>query len=411
MASRGSTQGIFPRNDQPKSVLPSNATLRAQGSGRAVTIVREEFGEESLKRLDSFGPLSNRGWCLQEAVLSPRHLYFGRDQVYWRCPAGYQAADGTSAGLRIPEYPLPYLSSCIFQGISPSPATTLQNSSLLLEDYNDLVQLYSQRSLTFGSDKLPAFSGVAGRLHDAVAGHYLAGIWSVDIVTALLWEREMSTCKHVVPYRAPSWSWAVTDEPILMNNKSGKIAKNLGPSSMTLLNHMVVPIKVDNPYGEVSSACISVKGLTLPLVRSTQHIGIVEEDYVTGRAYLDEAPPKYHPDAKEPDCSPSIFLVENDDGMYLLTMETGDRTRRHEEFHLDVEEYAPENYMALLVYVAKEAKPLHEAPYPAQGLILKPADTKGGFGDNRYERVGIFKFWQLNGWRIDEWKTKVLELV
>ncbi len=30
-------------------------------------------------------PLSKRGWCLQERVLSPRTLHFGAEQMFWEC--------------------------------------------------------------------------------------------------------------------------------------------------------------------------------------------------------------------------------------------------------------------------------------------------------------------------------------
>lgn len=74
--------------------------------------MREDSNEENLNRLDGARPLSSRGWCMQESILSPRQLYHGRNQIYWRCLAGYEAADGTSAGLRIPEHFLPSLTAC-----------------------------------------------------------------------------------------------------------------------------------------------------------------------------------------------------------------------------------------------------------------------------------------------------------
>jgi hypothetical protein len=30
-------------------------------------------------------PLNQRGWVLQERILSPRALYFGREQLFWEC--------------------------------------------------------------------------------------------------------------------------------------------------------------------------------------------------------------------------------------------------------------------------------------------------------------------------------------
>ena len=30
-------------------------------------------------------PLSGRGWVLQERLLAPRTLHFGREQLFWEC--------------------------------------------------------------------------------------------------------------------------------------------------------------------------------------------------------------------------------------------------------------------------------------------------------------------------------------
>ncbi|KAK2024895.1 hypothetical protein LX32DRAFT_79551 [Colletotrichum zoysiae] len=35
--------------------------------------------------------------------------------------------------------------------------------------------------MTYGSDKLPEFPGIAQRLHPVIRGDYLAGIWTTDI--------------------------------------------------------------------------------------------------------------------------------------------------------------------------------------------------------------------------------------
>jgi hypothetical protein len=84
-----------------------------------------------------------------------------------------------------------------------------------MRDYYRMIQQYSQRRLTYASDKLPAFSGISSQLQAVVGGTYLAGLWSSDIIVGILWEKETRTSAHVTPYRAPSWSWAVTDESVL----------------------------------------------------------------------------------------------------------------------------------------------------------------------------------------------------
>ena len=113
MASSGSNHGIIPCHDQPQYAPRPVVCFPLRQHGETILLTREDFDEENLNRLDSAGPLSSRGWCLQKSVLSPRQLYYGQDQIYWRCPAGYEAADGTSVGLRIPETSLPSLTACV----------------------------------------------------------------------------------------------------------------------------------------------------------------------------------------------------------------------------------------------------------------------------------------------------------
>ena len=144
---------------------------------------------------------------------------------------------------------------------------------MLLRDYRGLVELYSYRSLTYGSDKLPAFTGIASCLHETLGTPYLAGIWASDIVNGLLWKPELSECKHVKPFRAPTWSWAATDDAILYETYGGSIGETMASTSVILIDHEIIISDPSNPSGEISSASIVVRGLTLSLIRSEQYIG------------------------------------------------------------------------------------------------------------------------------------------
>jgi hypothetical protein len=175
LASKGSTHGILVQepDDQPPSPQPVALAISTESADQTklVSVERDDFHAESLSSLEFNGPLGSRGWCLQESVLSPRHLYFGRRQIYWRCPAGYCAADGTDSGLRVPENRLPNLSSVLFHDILRCPPSlSSTDSRSLFVDYYLLVENYSHRNLTFGSDKLPAFSGIVARLHTVIGG-------------------------------------------------------------------------------------------------------------------------------------------------------------------------------------------------------------------------------------------------
>lgn len=76
--------------------------------------------------------------------------------------------------------------------------------------------------LTVATDRLPAFSGIARMVHKVLKSpkeDYVAGIWSPDLLTELLWEKyweesiRVTHRTHSSQYIAPSWSWASIDGP------------------------------------------------------------------------------------------------------------------------------------------------------------------------------------------------------
>jgi hypothetical protein len=142
-----------------------------------------------------------------------------------------------------------------------------RNVDHILEEYYRVVTAYTWRRLSFDSDKLPAFAGIAEILHSALGGEYLAGIWSKDLNAGLLWYREMKTCEHVERYRAPSWSWAVTNEPVIF--KSTKF-EGFQDNFEAEFQSRELEVQRGNPYGQVRSATLNIKGFTKTLVRSSQ---------------------------------------------------------------------------------------------------------------------------------------------
>ena len=43
--------------------------------------------------------LNRRGWVLQERYMSPRTVYFGREQLFWECRQ-FQACESMPSGLQ-----------------------------------------------------------------------------------------------------------------------------------------------------------------------------------------------------------------------------------------------------------------------------------------------------------------------
>ncbi|KAJ4296347.1 hypothetical protein N0V90_006392 [Kalmusia sp. IMI 367209] len=408
MASPGSKHGIIPRNVRTEASPPRPVCIRISSTSETtVTVSREDFDEETLDSLNSSGPLSSRGWCLQESILSPRQVYYGASQLYWRCPAGYQAADGTSNGLRIPAYPVPYLSTVLYRSISRVRRDELPARQLLLRDYYGLIELYSHRNLTFGSDKLPAFSGISGRIQSTVGGTYLAGLWSSDLAYGLLWKKEMRTCKHVVQYRAPSWSWAVTEERILYDEWDDLPETFM---SIELIDARISLKDKSNPYGEVTSAAITVKSLFLPLIRSKQYTEGFARDYPYGNADFDDYPPQYEDDDPRITTNPirssqNLFIAEEEDGnAYILATTTSLVREGTFEPEVDYNMFAPEEYLALMVHVDERQGDESETVRSIQGLIIKPNVSVEKHEVDTYLRVGTFSFSSFKLSHLKAWK-------
>ncbi|PMD31521.1 HET-domain-containing protein, partial [Hyaloscypha variabilis F] len=163
-----------------------------------------------ITEIDS-APLQRRAWVLQERLLSPRVIHFGRKQLFWECDE-LCACETFPAGLPQTTIDLgkARLSSWM-KTLASKP--TDENNHLKLLLWNLIVQQYTGMALTFGSDKLLALSGIAKYLQSILGGTYLAGLWKEDILFQLSW------CTADVPglnprlseYRAPTWSWASMD--------------------------------------------------------------------------------------------------------------------------------------------------------------------------------------------------------
>ena len=209
-ASHRSTEGFLRSSKLPRQSR-KQASLKLRPDSKPDDVVKFSFAdedEEDLLKLFLHGPLCSRGWTLQEFLLSPRILHYGREQIYWQCKHGFQAANGVPPGRKYPESEVYHeISAVISAHVSGQHLSQTPHADIVFQEYYGLVQDYSLRSLTYGGDKFPALSGLVGLLHPFLGGEYLAGLWSKDIKRGLLWFKEGLTSLHAQVYQAPSWSW------------------------------------------------------------------------------------------------------------------------------------------------------------------------------------------------------------
>lgn len=109
-------------------------------------------------------PLGNRGWVLQERLLSPRVVHFASDQLYWEC-CSHTDAEFTHLGSEaIPS--TKGLHDDLHSNASLHNVDLGQDHlrrSRFHKSWSKLVTRYSRCKLTVASDKLAAISGLAQR--------------------------------------------------------------------------------------------------------------------------------------------------------------------------------------------------------------------------------------------------------
>ncbi|KAH0827638.1 hypothetical protein AYO21_07825 [Fonsecaea monophora] len=168
--------------------------------------------------------LHSRGWTLQELLLSPRLVYFRRDQVYFSCAEGkLSREDGESPAwvsrhvslLRLDGLRRTWLQEASWPQNTTRPPCAASNDQLLALWKGLLVQ-YTTRKLSQPDDTLPAISGLASQLKQKFHPHYgyCAGLWREDFVRGLCWSHDYdyyddddAVRTRIAPKNSPSWSW------------------------------------------------------------------------------------------------------------------------------------------------------------------------------------------------------------
>ena len=217
--ARDSTGGLFfDREDSSIPYCTFNICRKFERK-RVYECAYADFWSDSIQH----APLTRRAWVLQERLLAPRVLHFGKRQLLWECnhlracelyPKGMRATNRSSSDVSNTDKFLKESVTTILHGVSDNALTSTQ----MHEVWNDLVQHYTRCNLTMSKDKLVAISGIVKCLQPSFKIDYLAGLWRDDLLEQLLWHvdeaRRYLAGEKRPEYRAPSWSWASIDAPI-----------------------------------------------------------------------------------------------------------------------------------------------------------------------------------------------------
>ncbi|KAF5253386.1 hypothetical protein FANTH_1703 [Fusarium anthophilum] len=151
----------------------------------------------SLSEDCSAEPLRSRGWCLQEAVLSPRILHWSKHALVWQC-------NGTTRSLMYGSG----LDTAQDTRTSQSHISLAQEPDSAIGDaWTELISRYSKMHFTFETDRLVAIQGLANRLVDLHGDEYFAGVFRSHLADGLLWKSSYDKAHNALA-GVPTWSWA-----------------------------------------------------------------------------------------------------------------------------------------------------------------------------------------------------------
>ncbi|KAF2269622.1 HET-domain-containing protein [Lojkania enalia] len=209
-----------------------------------------EVDSESQDISPQTDPLNQRAWTLQETILSPRKLYYGRERLYWICRIRLHSDGG---GIRSLDR---YLQTHkLFRGYDYP-----EHGGGFKRFWRNTIRDYTKRNLSVPSDKLPAISAIARLANPNFGWDYAAGLWRNDLVEDLTWERVPSS-SAVAPseWRAPSWSWASLDTAVEYVDKYWNFR-----ASAEILGCRSEPLHRENLFGHLKSAELEINGPLRP---------------------------------------------------------------------------------------------------------------------------------------------------
>lgn len=163
--------------------------------------VRDAYmDEDDYRESRGLSPLWTRAWVFQERQLSPRVVEFYQTEISWTCNSLT-----TESGRCLEE-----------RKVSPK-AFLPRDRPLTSTDWGSIVYTYSQLSLTYESDRLPALAAMAQRFGEMTGRQrYHMGIWEEDPIHGLMWSVSLpiSALPDSRATSNPSWSWASSLVPV-----------------------------------------------------------------------------------------------------------------------------------------------------------------------------------------------------
>jgi hypothetical protein len=168
----------------------------------------------------------------------------------------------------------------------PEPLSHVGEEIYALELWKRIVEVYSRSSLTKPEDKLVALSGIAKMMASMIGSEvqpaeYVAGLWSTNIESQLLWRVEpvyqeldksfeyKST--RPIEFRAPSFTWAAVNADSGHGGNGILYAEATYQSLYIKVYDFSISTRSDNKYG-------MIKGGNLQLWGKLRRVRLIKRD-------------------------------------------------------------------------------------------------------------------------------------
>ena len=188
--------------------------------------------------VDDASPLSKRGWVLQESMLSSRTVFWTDEGIFWQCgernTSEYEEFLSAEVGLDI--FPTRFHDVCeeleqymdlakqskhtvagpgSIAGAVPGPGSQWDKTAL--SKWYRIIEDLSRRSLTVGSDRLPALTGLGKEIARIAGAEFKDGTFRPMPLRELAWFSTSYRRTRRIP-GISTWSWASTDQEVYFDD-------------------------------------------------------------------------------------------------------------------------------------------------------------------------------------------------
>ena len=185
--------------------------------GNSVCHIMAQDAEDSHGGLfGGSGDLTSRGWVIQEIMLAPRTLLYTQGGVHWECREATAKAPHKQLFLSL-RSTLPQPQDDLDAYFDFDDRLGPEDNRPFYQAWWRFLESYTPCQLSYGSDKFLAINGIGSTIQCRTRLRNTWGLWRDYLAYELLWSVDGSPAQRPARFRAPTWSWASTDNGRIVN--------------------------------------------------------------------------------------------------------------------------------------------------------------------------------------------------